>query len=204
MEDHKGYMRACLYENLRDLMLKNVFEKITIKQICDATGVIRATFYNYFDDKYDCLNAIVYHDFVESFHADKISKSLQGEGGNGSEFVPTANSTKLIENNIEYILEIIEKNRSFYRIAYNVTGQNSFEDMIRTNLMIIFKTVLDEHRKPNYLNKYSNNLLARYFAECVAFDIKEFVFQKYTKLTVADTKTMILDLMKNGINDFIQ
>ena len=53
MENHKGYMQACLYENLRELMLKNLFEKITIKQICDATGVIRATFYNYFDDKYD-------------------------------------------------------------------------------------------------------------------------------------------------------
>ena len=125
MEDHKGYMRACLYENLRELMLKNVFEKITIKQICDATGVIRATFYNYFDDKYDCLNAIVYHDFVESFHADTISKSLRGEI-DGLEFKATSSTTELIERNIQYILEIIDKNRSFYRLAYNVTGQNSF------------------------------------------------------------------------------
>lgn len=204
MENHKGYMRACLYENLRELMLKNLFEKITIKQICDATGVIRATFYNYFDDKYDCLNAIVYHDFVESFHAEQVSKSLQSEGDGQSEFVPTANSSKIVENNIQCILEIIEKNRSFYRIAYNVTGQNSFEDMVRNNLVIILKTLLNEHRKPNYMTKYSNELLARYFAECIAFDIKEFVFQKYAKLTVADTKTMILDLMKNGINDFLQ
>ena len=203
MEDHKGYMRACLYENLRELMLKNVFEKITIKQICDATGVIRATFYNYFDDKYDCLNAIVYHDFVESFHADTISKSLRGEI-DGLEFKASSITTELIERNIQYILEIIDKNRSFYRLAYNVTGQNSFEDMIRYNLTIIFKTVLEEHRKPNYLNKYSNDLLSRYFAECVSFDIKEFVFQKYSKLSVEETKKMILDLMKNGIDDFIQ
>ena len=54
------------------------------------------------------------------------------------------------------------------------------------------------------MTKYSNELLARYFAECIAVDIKEFVFQKYAKLTVADTKTMILDLMKNCINDFLQ
>ena len=118
--------------------------------------------------------------------------------------MPTANSSKIVENNIQCILEIIEKNRSFYRIAYNVTGQNSFEDMVRNNLVIILKTLLNEHRKPNYMTKYSNELLARYFAECIAFDIKEFVFQKYAKLTVADTKTMILDLMKNGINDFLQ
>ena len=37
MENHKGMMRSFLCENLRDLMRKNVFEKITIKQICDQT-----------------------------------------------------------------------------------------------------------------------------------------------------------------------
>ena len=65
MENRRGMMKSFLYENLRDLMQKQMFEKITIKQICDATGVIRATFYNYFEDKYDCLNCIVYHDIAE-------------------------------------------------------------------------------------------------------------------------------------------
>lgn len=204
MEYHKGMMRASLCESLRGLMLKNVFEKITIKQICDETGVIRATFYNYFDDKYDCLNAIVYHDFVESFNVDQVTRSLNNKIDIEGKYIPTQSAEEDVKNNIQSILEIIDENRSFYRIAYNVTGQNNFEDMIRNNLMIIFKTVLDAHRKPGYMDKYSNNLLARYYAECVAFDIKEFVFQKYGRYTVADTKTMILDLMKNDINNFLQ
>ena len=55
-----------LAQSLKELLKTKAFEKITIKQICDATGVIRATFYNYFSDKYDCLNWIVYHDIVEN------------------------------------------------------------------------------------------------------------------------------------------
>lgn len=37
------------------LIAKNPFEKITVKQICDESYVPRATFYNYFEDKYDLL-----------------------------------------------------------------------------------------------------------------------------------------------------
>ena len=40
-------------------MLKSLgeynFEEITVKYICDVSGYPRATFYNYFDDKYDLM-----------------------------------------------------------------------------------------------------------------------------------------------------
>ena len=39
-------------------MQEKPFEKITIKQICDRTGVIRATFYNHFEDKYAALDYV--------------------------------------------------------------------------------------------------------------------------------------------------
>ena len=110
MEYHKNLMKISLAENLRSLMLRHMFEKITIKQICDATGVIRATFYNYFSDKYDCLNWIVYHDIVE----------------NTKDYVESGD----FEKALTAALEVLIQNKQFYRIAYHVTGQNSFEDMI--------------------------------------------------------------------------
>ena len=58
----KNNTKDLLADSLRDLMLKKPFEKITIKQICDATGVIRIVFYNYFSDKYAALEYIVYRD----------------------------------------------------------------------------------------------------------------------------------------------
>ena len=64
--EKRGMMKRFLAESLKELMLQKSFEKITIKQICDKTGVIRATFYNYFEDKYAALSYIIYLDTVET------------------------------------------------------------------------------------------------------------------------------------------
>jgi AcrR family transcriptional regulator len=182
MEYHKGMMKTYLFENLRFLMQHHLFEKITIKQICDQTGVIRATFYNYFDDKYDCLNAIVYHDFVENSHA----------------YLEADQFPEIIGQ----ILQVVEDNRDFYRVAYSVSGQNSFEDMVRANLAILFKEYFVRYRRPGYLEQYSNDLLSRYYAECVAFDLRTFVFRTDGTFSVKDTRQMVLDLATNSLSNF--
>lgn len=38
------------------LLAERPFEEITVGQLCEAAQYPRATFYNYFDDKYDLLN----------------------------------------------------------------------------------------------------------------------------------------------------
>ena len=50
MEHRKPKMKDFLAESLELLMQEKPFDKITIKQICDRAGVIRATFYNHFED----------------------------------------------------------------------------------------------------------------------------------------------------------
>ena len=42
--------------NMFVLLSKQSFEEITVGQLCKAAQYPRATFYNYFDDKYDLLN----------------------------------------------------------------------------------------------------------------------------------------------------
>lgn len=179
MERHKGLMHSYLCESLRELMTKALFEKITIKQICDRAGVIRATFYNYFDDKYDCLNAIVKMDI----------------GANTEEAD--------IEQVIRQVLTTIDQNREFYKAAYRVVGQNSFEDMVRTNLAVTLKAYLDAHRREDRLKQYSNELLSRYYAECIAFDIREFVFQREEIQGVEGMTHMVIDLMQNSLVDLL-
>lgn len=184
MEYHKNLMKISLAENLRALMLRRIFEKITIKQICDATGVIRATFYNYFSDKYDCLNWIIYHDIVE----------------NSKENVANGEFEKVLTDCLEILLE----NKQFYRVAYHVTGQNSFEDMLRDNLRILVMQLLERYRKEDYLPHYSNDLLSRYYAESLAFNIRMFVNDVGGERSVEETRQMTLDLMKNSFFDFVK
>lgn len=38
------------------LVCEKSFESLSVSEICDRSGYPRATFYNYFDDKYDLLN----------------------------------------------------------------------------------------------------------------------------------------------------
>jgi hypothetical protein len=102
------------------------------------------------------------------------------------------------------VLETIGENRAFYRAAYNVIGQNSFEDMIRGNLSILLKLCFDRYRKPLYLPEYDNALLAAYYANGIAFCIRQFVFEKEGCTSVESTKRMIGSLMKNSFFDYLQ
>lgn len=181
MEYHKNVMKLALSGSLRELMTKNLFEKITIKKICDHTGVIRATFYNYFDDKYDCLNWIVYHDMIDGT----------------KEFI----EKKDFASAFTVILKAVSENRMFYRAAYQVTGQNAFEDMVRENMTILVKSYLDRYRIKSVLPKYDNETLARYYGEGFAFHIR--VFALNSNRTVEEMKQMMTDLLSNSFTDLV-
>ena len=59
MAEEKKDVEQALADSLKELVQKMPFEKITIKKITDGAGVIRVTFYNHFQDKYDLLAYIV-------------------------------------------------------------------------------------------------------------------------------------------------
>lgn len=179
MEYRKGIMKTSLAENLRVLMTRKLFEKITIKQICDETGVIRATFYNYFDDKYDCLNWIVHMDLmVDESREGKISA----------------------EEYFDAVFRKVNANRAFYRAAYQVIGQNSFEDMVKVNLAENLKLYLKYNRDPSFLPGYDSAFLAKYYAECINFVIRYYVFQAEGKQPREMTK-IVWDLLTHAFNN---
>ncbi|KAI4450166.1 hypothetical protein C823_004699 [Eubacterium plexicaudatum ASF492] len=54
-----------LADSFKELACQQPVEKITIKEITDRAGVIRTTFYNHFQDKYELLEWIINHDLIE-------------------------------------------------------------------------------------------------------------------------------------------
>ena len=54
-----------LIKSFKELALHDPIEKITIKEITDGAGVIRPTFYNHFQDKYELLERIIYTELLE-------------------------------------------------------------------------------------------------------------------------------------------
>ena len=61
---HKKEVKMLLADSFKELVLVKPIEKITIKEITDRAGVIRVTFYNHFQDKYELLEWICREEMV--------------------------------------------------------------------------------------------------------------------------------------------
>ena len=61
----KKAIDTVLAESLKELSESRPLEKITIKEITDKVGVIRPTFYNHFQDKYELLEWIITTELLE-------------------------------------------------------------------------------------------------------------------------------------------
>lgn len=152
----KNNTKDLLADSLRDLMLKKPFEKITIKQICDATGVIRIVFYNYFSDKYDALEYIIYRDLYETTHP----------------YVKDNDRQKAFQ----VMIFAVQKNIEFYRIGYQIVGQNSFEEAV---YHVVFQICDDFVKSIGHellaTNKFSLDTFTKFHAIVISAGIKEYV-----------------------------
>ena len=99
-----------LADSLKQLSETRPIDKITIKEITDRAGVIRPTFYNHFQDKYELLEWIVRTELIEPM-------------------VPLINSGMLREG-VLIAMKAIRADSSFYRQAVRLEGQNSFKEVL--------------------------------------------------------------------------
>ena len=132
--------KRALASTMKQLMETTPFSKISVSDICDACGMHRKSFYYHFKDKYDLVNWIFYHDFIEmSVTEDPPS------------------FPELYRRLCRYFYE----NRVFYKNAFSVTGQNSFGDYYKELFAATVKAWLeDEFPEPERLDR-----LAQYYAE---------------------------------------
>ena len=153
--EKRGMMKRFLAESLKELMLQKSFEKITIKQICDKTGVIRATFYNYFEDKYAALSYIIYLDTVETA-------------------LPYIEKKQFLQA-VKAMLDNFVENREFYQIAFRITGQNSFEDLFEENVQQLFTEMFRRYGRPEQLGTMSEEELAGYFGNSLCYTVNHWL-----------------------------
>lgn len=99
-----------LAESFKELVQKKPIEKITIREITDLAGVIRPTFYNHFQDKYELLEWIIHKELFEPM------KPLLDRGE--------------LTQAVEGALSDIKNEQGFYERAMKLTGQNSFREIM--------------------------------------------------------------------------
>lgn len=64
--------RRLIREALLEILQTKSIQNVTVRELCDAAGVNRTTFYNHYDGVYEVLGEIE-DGFLEQFHAEEIS-----------------------------------------------------------------------------------------------------------------------------------
>lgn len=112
--------KTALSNSLKEVMKEKPLDKVSINDITDKCDLNRKTFYYHFKDKYDLVNWIFYTEFLSSLNLNSYD-----------------NTWDLIEAICDYFYA----NRTFYKNALKVDGQNSFSEYF----MEIIKGLISSH-----------------------------------------------------------
>ena len=146
----KSAVDILLAESFKELVLKQPIEKITIKEITDKAGVIRPTFYNHFQDKYELLEWIIKTDLINPM------KPLIQAG--------------MLDQALLFVFSGIEREREFYMKASRLEGQNSFEDIVTSCIKETLTEILDLKDKWKEPVKWlTSEELSSYYARAMCF-----------------------------------
>ena len=108
IEEKRDKMKYRLADAMKSCMGKMSVEKITVKEIVDACGTTRQTFYRNFQDKYDLIN----------WYFDKILLESYEHMGQG----------KTIYEGLVRKFQYIEQESAFFRAAFRTDEQNCLKE----------------------------------------------------------------------------
>lgn len=136
-----------LADSFKELACQNPIEKITVKEITDRAGVIRPTFYNHFQDKYELLEWIILTDLLEP-----IRPLIEN---------------KMVSEALLLLFMNIEKEREFYKQTVRLEGQNSFESIARECVKEILLEIIEKNsvRKIPKFRWLTPERIAEYYAQ---------------------------------------
>lgn len=146
-----------LAESFKELACQQPIEKITIKAITDRAGVIRPTFYNHFQDKYELLEWIIRTQVLEP------TKPLIHAG--------------MIDEALKLIFTSVKKEGKFYQRAVRLEGQNSFEEIIRRCIEDALLEVIHgkEHAGGRRHPWLTPEHIAQYYAQSMCFVVVSWI-----------------------------
>ncbi len=154
--------KQALANSMKELMMEHPLSKINIGDIVERCNLSRKSFYYHFKDKYDLVNWIYYTEFVSNFQEDSDIFGWD-----------------LLEN----ICEFFYQNKTFYRNALHMRGQNSFYDyfgeILSPIIEIHFKSIFeDSDQRGFYVTFYTDAIrtsITRWLLEGTKIPPKEYV-----------------------------
>ncbi|MDH5108944.1 TetR/AcrR family transcriptional regulator [Lentilactobacillus kefiri] len=108
-----------------ELLSEEPFEKISVNKICDISNFPRATFYNYFDDKFDLVDYCWYV-IAQDIEVDKVTK------------------VKSNQSLIVYFDRLYDVFKSNLHLLDNILQYNDFSGQLVNSFINYFKDKMQE------------------------------------------------------------
>lgn len=135
----------------KELVKTVPISKITIKEITDRAHVIRPTFYNHFQDKYELIERIVRKEIL-----DPVRPLLANE---------------MIDEAMVLIFTNLLKEKELYTKLARMSGQNSFEEITRNCVEELLSEMLEMKIGQKVVKDkwLTPQMLSRYYAQSMTF-----------------------------------
>ena len=184
---HRTRLDYLLAESFKKMVVKTPIEKITIKEITDLAGVIRPTFYNHFQDKYELLEWIISTEILEPAHP-LIRNGLTNQA-------------------VLLIFTSLLREKEFYSRLSRMDGPVSFEDMVVRCIQNVLVEIFSEHprQKNGKFPWMSVDMLAEHYARSMCYAVKVWIRQGMTipAQEMADTYEYLMShSMEQAIREF--
>ena len=173
-----------LANSLKSLAATKPIEKITIKEITDKAGVIRPTFYNHFQDKYELLEWITFNELF-----NPVEPLLE----NG-----------MLKEGVTFILTAMEKEKDFYKRAVALEGQNSFNEIFTRCVQNAVAHYIDLESLAKVANYtwLKEDLVAEFLAHSISWVTIEWI-KKGMKVPVEELTDVYIKIFHSPIIEVV-
>lgn len=174
-----------LAESFKELMLKGSFDKITIRMITEQAGVIRPTFYNYFQDKYEVMEWLLEEEVFRPV-CEMVDEGMEREA-------------------IYLLFRRMEKDQPYYQKAFEVTGQNGFEEILSGKIRKLIQELLKNHKiKLQSLEGLKDlNIFLEFHTLTVVNGLKYWLTSREVHMSADEALEFYLFLMSHPILDVV-
>lgn len=148
----KTDMDRLLMDSFKELALHTAIDKITVKEITDKAGVIRPTFYNHFQDKYEVIERIIQQEIIDP--------------------VKVLFSNGMVTEAVALIFVNMQKDKDFYLRLSKMQGPVSFEDIAKRRIKALLTEYVQgrKHAGHNGLPQwFTREYLAEYYAQALSY-----------------------------------
>ena len=142
-----------LADSLKQLASKKLLEKITIKEITDLAGVIRPTFYNHFQDKFELLEWL-----------EPVQPLIRND---------------MFTEAMLLLFTNIERDKAFYSHVVKLEGPVTFRSIASKCVREVLLTIINEQMtgKESKHKWLTPEIISAYYAESLCFVAETWINQ---------------------------